>query len=443
MKHTSILIDTPCELINLTPMNPLISRCQIKVCYAGQNRNGSVITKDVLRQLANSLPGSPIVGFYNEATGDFEEHNRRIDISGGKVTFTDTTKAYGFVDLNAKAWFAEYLDDGVVHTYLVTEGYIWTGQFPESQRILERGNNQSMELDENSLQGSWTIDDKSGMEFFIINEAIISKLCILGEDYEPCFEGASISKFSYSEDINQSIYKLMKEVQKLKGGELSVMDEKLKELEAEVNSEAEAENEFALNENPAEPAAEPETETVEEPETEFAAEQQEETQEEVAEEEEQEQEETEEPTNEEQEENLDNSVEFSLEDFQELQNNYADLETRFNELQNQFNLMQTDYNALIEYKKEKERIDKQKMIDDFYMLSDEEKADVQENIDKYSIDDIEAKLSVICVRNKLNLSENNENQTHNETVFNLNAIDTEEEENVPAWIKALRESKKY
>ena len=28
--------------------------------------------------MAKSLPGCPIVGFYNEAT-DFEEHNRMID----------------------------------------------------------------------------------------------------------------------------------------------------------------------------------------------------------------------------------------------------------------------------------------------------------------------------------------------------------------------------
>jgi hypothetical protein len=33
--------------------------------------------------MANSLPGSPIVGYYNEEKGDFEEHNRIIDISNG------------------------------------------------------------------------------------------------------------------------------------------------------------------------------------------------------------------------------------------------------------------------------------------------------------------------------------------------------------------------
>ena len=36
--------------------------------------------------------------------------------------------------------------------------------------------------------------------------------------------------------------------------------------------------------------------------------------------------------------------------------------------------------------------EKESMINSFYMLSDEDKKDVVENIDKYSIDDIEAKL---------------------------------------------------
>ena len=79
-------MDTPIEFINITPINPLISKCQIKVCYVGDkpNRNRSVITKEVAKDLAQSLPGSPIVGYYNEANGDYEEHNRVIDISNGK-----------------------------------------------------------------------------------------------------------------------------------------------------------------------------------------------------------------------------------------------------------------------------------------------------------------------------------------------------------------------
>jgi hypothetical protein len=34
------------------------------------------------------------------------------------------------------------LDDGEhEREYLMTEGYLWTGQYPEAQRIIDEGNN--------------------------------------------------------------------------------------------------------------------------------------------------------------------------------------------------------------------------------------------------------------------------------------------------------------
>jgi hypothetical protein len=107
MIHKSIKLNTPVEFVNITPFNPLISKCEIKVCYVSDepNRNNSIITKEAATKMANSLPGCPIVGFYNEEKEDFEEHNRIIDISNGKFEIKDTTKPYGFVDLNAKVWF--------------------------------------------------------------------------------------------------------------------------------------------------------------------------------------------------------------------------------------------------------------------------------------------------------------------------------------------------
>ena len=175
--HNSVRMETPCEFINVTPINPLISKCQIKVCYVGDkpNRNGSIITKEVAREMANSLPGSPIVGYFNEGNGDFEEHNRTIDISNGKFEIKDTTKPYGFVDLNAKCWFQKFLDDGVEHEYLCTEGWLWTGQYPECKRIIERGNNQSMELDPDSVKGFWAKDQNEKPDFFILNESFSNK----------------------------------------------------------------------------------------------------------------------------------------------------------------------------------------------------------------------------------------------------------------------------
>lgn len=85
MPNISIQLNTPCELIDVTPLNPLISKCQIKVCYVGDepNRNRSIITKEVAREMANSLPGSPIVGYYDEEKGDFDSHTRSLVIKDG------------------------------------------------------------------------------------------------------------------------------------------------------------------------------------------------------------------------------------------------------------------------------------------------------------------------------------------------------------------------
>ena len=149
--HASIKLDRPIEFIDIDAnfKNPLISKCIIKVCYVGDepNRNKSIITKNTAKgDLAQSVRGAMIVGFYNEEKKDFEEHNRMIDISNGKFEIKDTTRRYGFVDMNAKVWFEWFEDDGVPHEYLMTEGYLWTGQYPECRRVIEKGNNQSMEL---------------------------------------------------------------------------------------------------------------------------------------------------------------------------------------------------------------------------------------------------------------------------------------------------------
>ena len=113
MKHSSVLkLDSPIEFIESTKISPFISKVQIKVCYVGDepNRNRSIITKEVAREMAPSLRGCPIVGFYNEKDGDFEEHNRQINISNGEWRITDTTTPYGFVTTDAKIWFATQTD---------------------------------------------------------------------------------------------------------------------------------------------------------------------------------------------------------------------------------------------------------------------------------------------------------------------------------------------
>ena len=442
--NNSIKLNTPVEFINVTPLNPLISKCQIKVCWVGDeaNRNRSIITKDVARDLANSLPGSPIVGHYNEDKEDFEEHNRIIDISNGKFKIKDDTRPYGFVDLNAKVWFQKFSDNGIIHEYLMTEGYLWTGQYPEAKRIIERGNNQSMELDENLLNANWTKDSNGKPQFFIINEAIISKLCILGEDVEPCFEGSQITKVQYSLDdsFKEQLFSMIKEIKEIlnEGGtpmpEINeVVEEVVTEEETvEVVEEPAVEEEVAIEEPEVveEPAAEEEVEVVEEP-------VEEET--EVVEEETLEVEVEDSPENIEEE---DKPAQYILEDIQEyveLNQRYSELEAKYNELVSERDSLKNEVASLTEFKKEIDKKEKENMINSFYMLSDDDKKDVLENIDTYSLNDIEAKLSIICVRNKVSFDLDDNKESNNApVVFNLNGNSSIEEDSVPAWIKAVK-----
>ena len=410
--HNSVPVDMPIELINVTPLNPLISKCQIKICYVGDepNRNRSIITKDTARDLANSLPGSPIVGYYNEEEQDFEEHNRALEIKNGQLFLRDMTRPYGFVDLNAKVWFQKFLDNGVEHEYLVTEGYLWTGQYPEARRVIEKGNNQSMELDEKIIDAHWTKDKNGKQQFFIINEAIISKLCILGENEEPCFEGASIRKvqFSFEDSFKEQLFSMMNEIKNIleEGGTSMDLDNKLAEVvETPVEEVVE---ETAVEEAPATveaPVEEPVVETpVEEPAAEEPA-----TQEEV--------------------------VAYNLEEIPE----YVELNTKYASLVEDYNSIMAEIAGLREFKRQIERKDKEAMIAQFYMLSDEDKKDVRENIDTYSIDDIEAKLSVICVRNKVKFDlDDEEPVVEQPTTYNLDSEVIED--SVPAWIKAVKQT---
>ena len=527
MKHTSIKLDTPCEFINVTPVNPLISKCQIKVCYVGEdpNRNRSIITKEVATQMANSLPGSPIVGFYNEGKEDFEEHNRVIDISNGEFKIKDTTRPYGFVDMNAKVWFQKFLDDGVnEHEYLMTEGYIWTGQYPESQRIIDKGNNQSMELSEDYLDATWTKDDNGKPQFFIINEAIVSKLCILGEDCEPCFEGSQIAKveFSFDDSFKNQLFAMMNELKEYlkEGGAKEVFTryaveigdalwsalysyiektypdtqncycsvyriegvfeengQKFAVLQSRSDMKYYRLN-FALTEDtgfvPSDtlievtksytPAEEPQfaLDAVEEFETEYAKKKKEEEEGKDGKNANNNSEDNSEGGEEEKcpkcgkplaececddGDNHENEPQktYNLEEvveYTELKAQYEELEAKFSALETEHENLKSEIEPLKAFKLEAEKKDKQAMIDQFYMLSDEDKADVIANIDTYSVDDIEAKLSIICVRNKVSfdLDENNKN-SGNPTVYNLNNNDSDEA-NVPAWVKSLRETAK-
>ena len=228
LPHQSIATISSPQFINLQPLdvNPFMSACEIKVFYVGKNRNGTFISKEAAEEMSKTLRGAPIVGYFKQENQDFRDHGQQMIWDSQGIKFNVLTRPYGFVDPNAHVWFQKFNDtdefgNTVERQYLMTTGYLWTGQYEEAKMALEDGKPQSMQLDDQSVNGHWAEDAKSGLEFFIINDAIFSKLCILGDDIEPCFEGASITKPSISNTFSKTVdnnfkYTLFTMMQELK-----------------------------------------------------------------------------------------------------------------------------------------------------------------------------------------------------------------------------------
>ena len=476
-------IDSP-EFINLQPMdiNPLMSKCDVKVLYIGQNRNRSLITKKVATEMSKTLRGCPIVGYYIENKEDFGDHGDQVIIDGEGIKFNKLTKPYGFVAPNAKVWFQFFEDQDefgntCVREYLMTEGYLWTGQFEECQRVLENSNPQSMELDEKTLKGYWSTDNNKGIDFFIINDAVFSKLCILGDDVEPCFEGANVSapnlssQFSKDDDFAKSLFTMMSELkfalnnseggkpmhneiqneldnnvastsfenqdsveipvtQFDESGEAGVGDSSDSQASAEdgVPEASTEEGETAVL-TASEPPVNDEEKALEDDAEGSLNKKPEEFAKEKDKEEKSETEKSEDNT-----EDEDKKEDFACKEDEDKKDKFS-LEQQLEELQTQYAALQAENAELLAFKQRVEEKEKDDLIASFYMLSDEDKKDVIDNKANYSLKEIKAELSMICVDKKVNFNlENAASVEEAPVTFNLNS---HQADTLPAWLKAV------
>lgn len=266
------------------------------------------------------------------------------------------------------------------------------GQFEELKKVIAQGQPQSMELQEETLEGHWATDNNLGVEFFIINDAVFSKLCILGDDIEPCFEGSAVTSpevsknFAMDKEFSQTLFTMMNELKDAlssKGG-LDMPEE------------------FAEQ-----------TETTEEQSTEFVEETVEET---VAEESVDYTSAEEAPVDaeaengefEKSEEDKDDSEDPSA-DFSE--NKEAEEEPaseysaeEFAALQEEIEALRAECQELREFKLNVENEQKDALINSYYMLSEEDKREIMEHKSEFTLDEIKAKLAVIYVEKNVDFS---------------------------------------
>ena len=438
-------IDSP-EFINLAPdaINPGISKCEIKVMYLGKNRNGSFIDKNTAIQMANSLPATPIVAAYNENKEDFGDHGEVLHIEDGEIKFSCKTVPYGFVAPDAEVWFQKFDDtnefgETTTREYMMTTGYLWTGQYPELDKCINQGQGQSMEIDD--VDGHWTTDSND-VEFFIINDAIFTKLCILGDDVEPCFEGASVTSpevsehFSYNKEFSHTLFAMMNELKSAltKGG--SMPKENVVDVEVEPTATVEEET----------PAVEEFAENVE---TNEDVESSEDSAEETFAKEEEKKEDKEDSDSEDKEDESDDDSDDSdnkedekkPEKKHELENQISELSEQLKELTDKFTALEAEAEELRKFKAERIDADKDAMIAKYHMLSDEDKAEIIADKDKFTLGEIESKLALLYVQKTVNFDEEEEVDSTPLTTFSLD--DETIAEDADPMLSALREAQNY
>lgn len=406
LRNTSVATIAAPEFVNLAEdaLNPGISKADVKVLYLGENRNGSFINKETAMKMSETLRACPIVGAYRKDIDDFGDHGEIIHIENGEITFDCATVPYGFVAPDAKVWFKEFTDydefgNTVNREYLMTTAYLWTGQYPEIERCVKEGMGQSMELDGASIDGHWVENSESGIEFFIINDASFTKLCVLGDGVEPCFEGASVEapnisdKFS-KEGFTTTLYNMMNELKFALAENAEKTDDSESAKEEETTDFAEnQEKEVEETAEEAETFAEKEEEAdnvVEEnldQESDFSANTEEEKEsEEVAE----------------------NTEESADNEFAEKDAEIDTLKSEIASLQEKYSLLETEAEELRSYKASRISADKDALINKYNMLSDDDKAEIIANKDSYSYEEIESKLALLYVKKNVDFDDQEE-----------------------------------
>ena len=249
-------------------VNNRFAKVKIRIAYAGENRNGSFISKEAFERASHTLKYTPIVGYMCE-DGEFDGHTEKIEIVDGEWNIETLTRPYGVVSDEKPFWEAVKCLDGSYKDYYTCYGYLWVGRYPELETIKNGDYAQSMEILPCGNSGF----GEDGL--YHIEDFTFDGLCIL-QKKEPCFEDSTISinfsKAEFEEDYKSMITELKSfTLQSFEeGGEEVPEEEKKIEMEEETTVvEEPVVEEMEVEETPSEEVVE---EAKEEKEEEFAQE---------------------------------------------------------------------------------------------------------------------------------------------------------------------------
>lgn len=191
------------SLTNLCEVNSSFDTGVLRICYTGENRNGSFLSKETIIKSIPTLYNCPIVCNYDRETDTLGGHDMEIVCdSEGNLRIVNVTTPVGVIPESANVWFEDFEeDDGTIHEYFYAEVLLWKRQ--EAYRKIKNDGitAHSMEIkvkNGKSIDGVYHVSDFEFNAFALIGVT-------------PCFESSALEVFS-KDGFKQQMSEMMQDL---------------------------------------------------------------------------------------------------------------------------------------------------------------------------------------------------------------------------------------
>lgn len=200
------------KVLNITYASSLTDLCEInssfdagvlRICYTGENRNKSYISKETIKRNLKTIYNCPIVCNYDRENDTLGGHDMEVvRDADGNLQLINSTTPVGVIPESAKVWFEKYEeDDGTVNEYLYAEALLWKRQEAYKKIKKDGVTAHSMEIKINSGK---LVDDVYHVDDFEFNA-----FTLIG--VTPCFESSALEIYSH-DNFKQQMSEMMQDL---------------------------------------------------------------------------------------------------------------------------------------------------------------------------------------------------------------------------------------
>ena len=185
-----ISLDIPAQITSFDTdinenSNSHVTRGKLKVFFIGKTGDIRVFTKAFSEKLIKSLPGTPVVAFYDDKSDDFLGHNDEQYVYG----YVPEDAIPEFIEENGKTW-------AVVDVNLFTERKDKIGEI--ANKII--GKAQSLELNPDTVDWELVYINNQ-LEKIVFKDGSFYGLSVLGDNQQPAFDGAGFFTASVIDEL--------------------------------------------------------------------------------------------------------------------------------------------------------------------------------------------------------------------------------------------------